>query len=260
MWSVWTSLSSWTIWWVNVQKVCSTELWSLFTGRLVWTGPVVIEKSYNIDSLLPSLGFNARWLNSWLEKRKGWQNQGVHCCAVFSSKEQLLVVSAEGLLVLDAKRGNTPCTFLHRISFSSFKFHRSVTRNALFLIPIQLFNIKSGKVQLMSRVRWPVCFLNRRLFAIGLKSAMPSFKTVFSVHLPRGEYTLSIFKRKWDVGNVFRNLLSHTRKRDKKEIAVQGAKGDKLGFTLQYTCIDKKWRPIQTWHFICAHFTLMGKR
>ena len=146
------------------------------------------------------------------------------------------------------------------ISFSSFKFHRSVTRNALFLIPIQLFNIKSGKVQLMSRVRWPVCFLNRRLFAIGLKSAMPSFKTVFRVHLPRGEYTLSIFKRKWDVGNVFRNLLSHTRKRDKKEIAVQGAKADKLGFTLQYTCIDKKWRPIQTWHFICAHFTLMGKR
>ena len=47
------------------------QLWSLFTGRLVWTRPVVIEKSYNMDSLLPSRCFNARWLNSWLEKRKG---------------------------------------------------------------------------------------------------------------------------------------------------------------------------------------------
>ena len=47
------------------------HLCSLFTGRLVWTRPVVIEKSYNMYSLLPSLGFNARWLNSWLEKRKG---------------------------------------------------------------------------------------------------------------------------------------------------------------------------------------------
>ena len=43
------------------------QLWSFFTGRLVWTRPV---KSYNMDSLLPSRGFNARWLNSWLEKEK----------------------------------------------------------------------------------------------------------------------------------------------------------------------------------------------
>ena len=57
------------------------QLWSLFSVRLVWTCPVVIEKSYNMDSLLPSQCFNARWLNSWLEKRKGWQNHGVHCCA-----------------------------------------------------------------------------------------------------------------------------------------------------------------------------------
>ena len=171
------------------------QLWSLFTDRLMWTRPVVIEKSYNMDSLLPSRCFNARWLNSWLEKRKGWQNQGVYCCAVFSPKElQLLVVSAVGLLVLDAKTGNTPRTFLRHYLFFII-WISSVTRNALFLIPIQLFNIKSGKVQLMSRVRWPVCFLYRRLFAIDLKSAMPIFKTVFGVHLPRGEYTfLNIFK------------------------------------------------------------------
>ena len=56
------------------------HLWSLFTGRLVWTRPVVIEKSYNMYSLLPSRDFNSGWLNSWLEKRKGWQNHGVHFC------------------------------------------------------------------------------------------------------------------------------------------------------------------------------------
>ena len=47
------------------------QLWSPFTDRLMWTRPVVVEKSYDIDSLLPSRCFNARWLNSWLEKRKG---------------------------------------------------------------------------------------------------------------------------------------------------------------------------------------------
>ena len=134
-----------------------------------------------------------------------------------------------------------------------------MTRNAFFLIPIQLFNMKSGKVQLMSRVRWPVCFLNRRLFAIGLKSAMPIFQTVFGVHLPRGEYTLNIFKRNWDVGNVFRNLLSHTRKQDKKEIAMQGAKADKLGFILQYTCIDRNEAGFKLNISYDLTLTLMGK-
>ena len=33
------------------------QLWSLLTGRLEWTRKVVIEKSYNMDSLLPSRGF-----------------------------------------------------------------------------------------------------------------------------------------------------------------------------------------------------------
>ena len=33
------------------------QLWSLLTGRLEWTRPVVIGKSYNMDSLLPSRGF-----------------------------------------------------------------------------------------------------------------------------------------------------------------------------------------------------------
>lgn len=88
---------------------------------------------------------------------------------------------------------------------------------------------------------------------------MPIFKTVFGVHLPRGEYTLSILKRKWDVGNVFRNLLSHTRKRDKKEIAVQGAKVDKLGFTVQYTCIDKNEARFKRGISYVLIFTLMGK-
>ena len=36
---------------------------------------------------------------------------------VFSPKEQLLVVSAVGLLVLDAKTGNTPRTFLRHYLF-----------------------------------------------------------------------------------------------------------------------------------------------
>lgn len=176
MWSVWTSLSNWTGYGVWMYKRYAPTVVT-FYWRAVWTRPVVIEKSYNMDSLLPSQGFNSRWLNSWLEKGKRWQNHGVYCCAVFSPKEQLLVVSAVGLLVLDAKTGNTPRTFLrHHLFF--IIWISSVTRNALFLIPIQLFKMKSGKVQLMSRVRWPVCFLNRRLFAIGLKSAMPTFKTV----------------------------------------------------------------------------------
>ena len=34
------------------------QLWSLLTGRLEWTRPVVIEKSYNMDSLLPSRGLS----------------------------------------------------------------------------------------------------------------------------------------------------------------------------------------------------------
>ena len=33
------------------------QLWSLLTGSLEWTHPVVIKKSYNTDSLLPSRGF-----------------------------------------------------------------------------------------------------------------------------------------------------------------------------------------------------------
>ena len=93
------------------------QLCSLFTGRLVWTRPPVTENSYNMDSFLPSRGFNARWLNSWLAKKKGWQNRGVYCYAVFSPKVQLLVVSAVGLLVLDAKTGNTPRTFLRHYLF-----------------------------------------------------------------------------------------------------------------------------------------------
>ena len=86
----------------------------------------------------------------------------------------------------------------------------------------------------------------------------PFFKTVFGVHLPRGEYTLSIFKRKWDVVNVFRNLLSHTRKRDKKEIAVQ-CKVLTNWVLRCNTPVLIKMRPIQTWHFICAHFYADGE-
>ena len=43
----------------------------------------------------------------------------VYCCACgFSPKElQLLVVSAVGLLVLDAKTGNAPRTFLRHYLF-----------------------------------------------------------------------------------------------------------------------------------------------
>ena len=62
------------------------QLWSFFTGRLVWTRPVVREKSYNMDSLLPSPGFNSRWLNSWLEKKRMTESWSpllcsVYCCA-----------------------------------------------------------------------------------------------------------------------------------------------------------------------------------
>ena len=76
------------------------HLCSLFTGRLVWTRPVVIENSCNMDSLLPSRGFNARWLNSWLAKKKGDRiMESIVVRVVFSPEEQLLVVSVVGLLV-----------------------------------------------------------------------------------------------------------------------------------------------------------------
>ena len=45
--------------------------------------------------------------------------ESIVACAVFSPKQlQLLVVSAVGLLVLDAKTGNTPRTFLRHYLFS----------------------------------------------------------------------------------------------------------------------------------------------
>ena len=50
----------------------------------------------------------------------------------------------------------------------------------------------------------------------------------------------------------------HTGKRDKKEIAVRGAKADKLGFTLQYTCIDKNEARFKRGLSYVLIFTLMG--
>ena len=43
--------------------------------------------------------------------------ESIFVCMVFSPKEQLFVVSAVGLLVLDPKTGNTPRTFLHYYLF-----------------------------------------------------------------------------------------------------------------------------------------------
>ena len=90
MWSVWTPLSSWTIWCVNVQKVCSLH------RALILDSSTVGWKTEEDDRIMESIDVRA----------------------VFSPKEmQLLVVSTVGLLVLDAKTGNTPCTFLRHYLF-----------------------------------------------------------------------------------------------------------------------------------------------
>ena len=94
------------------------QQWSPFTGKLVWTRPVVIEKSYNIYSLLPSLGLMLDGSTvGWKKEKDDRIMESIFVCMVFSPKEQLFVVSAVGLLVLDPKTGNTPRTFLHYYLF-----------------------------------------------------------------------------------------------------------------------------------------------
>ena len=53
----------------------------------------------------------------WKKEKDDRIMESIFVCMVFSPKEQLLVVLAVGLLVLDAKTGNTPSTFLHYYLF-----------------------------------------------------------------------------------------------------------------------------------------------
>ena len=75
--------------------------------------------------------------------------------AVFSPKElQLLVVSAVGLLVLEAKTGNAPRTFLRHYLFFIIELNFISDKECVISHSDSTrFNIKSGKVKLMSRVR-----------------------------------------------------------------------------------------------------------
>ena len=65
------------------------------------------------------------------------------------------------------------------------------------------------------------------------------FSKRYSVCICHEANTLWVFLRENEMLVLFSGICSHTRKRDKKEIAMQGAKVNKLGFTLQYTCMDK---------------------
>ena len=110
--------------------------------------------------------------------------------AVFSPMEQLLVVSTVDLLVLNAKTGNTLRTFP---PFSLFNHCHFISEKECIIprsdLTVQLFNIESGKLLTSFDVESEVtssavCFLNRRLVVIGLKSATPNFK-VIRVHLKK---------------------------------------------------------------------------
>ena len=140
--------------------------------------------------------------------------------AAFSPKElQLLVVSAVGLLVLDAKTENTLSTFLRLRHFNFISDKECVIAHTNSTL--QLFHLKSGKVLSAFDVESvatcsAVCFLNRRLFGIRLQSATSNFK-VFRVHLLRGEYALSIFKRKCrEMLVMFSGICYHTQEKEIK--------------------------------------------
>ena len=127
-----------------------------------------------------------------------WKREGIEMAyhdnhVAFSPMEQFLVViTYEGVLVLDAASGNTLhtvrlldlflscCTF---ISDDKCVISCSVST-------VQLLNVKSGEVLSTMDVNDSVtclaaCPLNRVL-AVGLDHSIPNFK-VIRVHLPRGE-------------------------------------------------------------------------
>ena len=113
---------------------------------------------------------------------------------VFSPMEQFLVVgSTEGILVLDAKTGNTLRTL--RPSFSLHFWHCTFISDYTCVfsdsnLPVQLLNVKSGEllteIDVESHVTCLAACRLHRVFAIGLKNSTLNFK-VIRVPFPWGE-------------------------------------------------------------------------
>ena len=190
---------------VAVIRPCEVKVLDTSSGEFVSTVPVfngrvlacnskwqLVTISDSRDTLQLLDGTTVVWKKEEVERVK--KSIVVH--AVFSPTEQLLLVSAVGLLFLDAKTGHTLRTFPPLSLFCQCNFISDkecvISR---YDLTVQLFDIESGKVvsaiDVESKVTClGVCPFNRRLIAIALKSAMPIF-IVIRVHSPRDEYSKS---------------------------------------------------------------------
>ena len=128
-----------------------------------------------------------------------WEKEGIvrfpdDKAVAFSPMEQFLVVgTTEGILVLDAKTGETFRTL--RPSRFFRLWHCTFISDDTFVISgvdltVQLLNVKSGElvteIDVESDVNCLAACPFNRVLAIGLENSTPNFK-VIRVHFPRGE-------------------------------------------------------------------------
>ena len=110
----------------------------------------------------------------------------------FSLKEQFLVVqTTEGMLVVDAKTGNTLRTLCSISFYSHFTFisdDNCVISRSDFTV--QLLNVKSGEllseIDVESKVTCLAACPFNRVLVIGLPNSTANFK-VIRVYLPQSE-------------------------------------------------------------------------
>ena len=184
---------------VAVVRECEVKVLDTNSEKFVSTIPVIHTRVLTCNSKCQLLtSSTSRSLLLLDGKTVVWKKEGIemgYCDnnVAFSPMEQFLVViTNEGVLVLDAARGNTLHTFRLLDLFLSCCTFISDDKCVISCSDstVQLLNVKSGEVLSTMDVNdfvtcLAACPLNRVL-AVGLDHSTPNFK-VIRVHLPRSE-------------------------------------------------------------------------
>ena len=191
---------------VAVVKTCEVKVLDINRGEFVSTIPVLHGRVLTCNSKcqlltisssgsaqrLPHYSLQLLDAKTFVWKRQGFRREILGRGVAFSLKEQFLVVqTTEGMLVVDAKTGNT-LRILCSISFySHFTFisdDNCVISRSDFTV--QLLNVKSGEllseIDVESKVTCLAACPFNRVLVIGLPNSTANFK-VIRVYLPQSE-------------------------------------------------------------------------
>ena len=182
---------------------CEVKVLDTNSGEIVSTIPVFEGRVLTFNSKCQLLTFNNFTSSLWLLDGTTvlWKKDSMYVLwgkpegVAFSRMEQFLVVmTTEGLTVLDVKTGNTLRT-LQISFFCGYSIRCTFISDdtcviAGSYIPVRLFNVKSGEflsvIDVESEVMCLAACPFSRVLVIGLFNSTPNFK-VIRLHLPRGE-------------------------------------------------------------------------